>query len=300
VIRPSNIVLALLSVILFSGCATTKVDLYKYKDVSAIAIVDDSKADYKVEHPTLDANIAVEANSWESFAPSLKDYFLAYNDRHNIFKIDQNGSYRLKLTLHNMGSSKEFTPPRFVERKRKIKTDKGVIIKDESYYTDPYWTYTVEAAAVAELNGPGGSKKFFEAKDASSFKTTGRYPSDVPRARYIESLQETSAKLLKQIANEVAPKGLIVSKKVAIDDNEDFIFMVNMGRSEGLCEGQKLLVYKEIVSKDEIDAKTLNEKAYIGTATVSNQVNDHYAWMMMDDSDQNPYVEVGDVIRPTY
>lgn len=288
------------ALLLLSGCATTKIDLYKYKDISSIHILDNDKANYKVVRPKLNSAIVVEANGWKEFDLTMRDYFLAYNDQKEVFDLDQNGSYKLKLTLHNISSNAKFTPSKYVEKKRKVKTDKGEIIKDESYFTDPYWTYYVDTAAVAELTSKDGKKKFFEASDSLNYTINGRYKSGIERSRYVESLQGTLSKLLKQIANEVAPEGLVVSKKVSIDDEDDFIFMVNMGKTEGLREGQKLLVYKEIVFKDEIDAKTLTEKVRIGTATVSNQVMPHYSWMMMDDEDHNSAIDVGDIIRPRY
>lgn len=298
--RQSSFLFAVAAIVLLGGCATTKVDLYKYKDVSSVAIVDEEKAAFKVQRPKLDAQINVETNGWKEYETTLRDYFLAYNDRKEVFELDHNGSHRLKLTLHNISSSKKFTPARYVEKKRKIKKDNGFIIKDESYYTDPYWSYEVEAAAVAELTTPDGTKRFFESEHSLSYSVTGVYPSEIPRSKYVESLQGTLAKLLRQIANEVAPEGLVVSKKAAIDDEKDMIFMVNMGHAEGLREGQQLLVFKELVFKDEIDAKTMMNKVRIGTATVSNQIMPHYAWIMMDDSDHNGVIEVGDIIRPRY
>lgn len=296
----SKLLLAVLSGLLLGGCATTKVDLYKYKDVSSVSIVDDDKANYLVARPKLNADITVDTNRFGEFEGTMRDYFLAYNDQKEVFKLDQNGSYRLKLTLHNVSSNQKFTPSQYIERKRKIKTDKGIIIKDESYYSDPYWTYYVDTAAVAELTSAGGEQKFFEADDAISYSLTGKYGSEIPRSKYVESLQGTLSKLLKQIANEVAPEGLVVSKKVSIDDEDDLIFLVNMGKSEGLYEGQKLLVYKELVFKDEIDARTMTNKVLIGTATVSNQVMSHYAWVIMDDEDHSRVIDVGDIIRPRY
>lgn len=296
----SKLLLAVLSGLLLGGCATTKVDLYKYKDVSSVSIVDDDKANYLVARPKLNADITVDTNRFGEFEGTMRDYFLAYNDQKEVFKLDQNGSYRLKLTLHNVSSNQKFTPSQYIERKRKIKTDKGIIIKDESYYSDPYWTYYVDTAAVAELTSAEGEQKFFEADDAISYSLTGKYGSEIPRSKYVESLQGTLSKLLKQIANEVAPEGLVVSKKVSIDDEDDLIFLVNMGKSEGLYEGQKLLVYKELVFKDEIDARTMTNKVLIGTATVSNQVMSHYAWVIMDDEDHSRVIDVGDIIRPRY
>ena len=298
--HPGRVVLAILGIVLLGGCATTKIDLYKYKDVSSVTIVDDDKASYRVLRPKLNADIIVDTNGWKEYESALRDYFLAHNGKKEVFELDQNGSHRLKLTLHNASSARSFTPARYVEKIRKIKTDKGIVIKDESYYTDPYWTYHVETAAVAELTAPDGSKKFFEADDALSYTVNGKYPSEVPRSRYVESLQDTLSKLFRQIANEVAPEGLVVSKKVAVDDEEDLIFLVNMGKDEGLYEGQQLVVFKEVVFKDEIDARTMMNKVRVGTATVSDQITSHYAWMMMDDADHNGVIEVGDIVRPTY
>lgn len=296
----NNIYLIGVALFLLSGCATTKVDLYKYKDVSSVTIVDQDKENYKVVRPKLNSDIAIDTNGWGEFDITMRDYFLAYSDEKSVFKLDQNGSYRLKLTLHNMSSSKKFTPSEYVEKIRKVKTSNGVVYKNESYYTDPYWRYAVDTAVVAELRSPQGEQKFFEAANVYSYSTIGDYPSKISRDKYIESLQGSLSKLLKQIANDVAPEGLVVSKKVSIDDDEDFIFMVNMGKSEGLREGQKLLVFKELVFKNEINAKTMMEKVRIGTATISDQVMEHYAWMIMDDEDHNSAIEVGDIVRPRY
>lgn len=296
----NNIGVIAAGLFLLSGCATTKIDLYKYKDLSSVSIVDDNKADFQVVRPTLNPDIIVDPNGWNEFDVTMRDYFLAYNDKKDIFKLDHHGSYRLKLTLHNMSGEQKFTPSRYVEKKRKIKTDKGTVYKDESYYTDPYWNYTIQTAAVAELIFPDGNRKFFEADDSTSYTSTGKYPSAISRAKYVESLQGSILKLLKQIANEVAPEALVISKKVSIDDDEDFIFLVNMGKSDGLREGQKLLVFKELVLKDEIEAKTLVNKVRIGTATVSDQVMAHNAWITMDDEDHNRAIDVGDIVRPRY
>lgn len=296
----NNFWIAAFGIFLLGGCATTKVDLYKYKDVSSVSIVDSAKANYHVISPKLNPDIIVDMNGWEEFDTIMRDYFLAYNDKKSVFKLDRNDSHRLKLTLHNVSSNKKFTPSRYVEKKRKIKTDKGVVIKDESYYTNPYWTYYVEMAAVAELTTPTGEQKFFEADNSIAYSITGKYPLKISRATYVDSLQAIVAKLLKQIANEVAPEALVISKKVSIDDEEEFIFLVNMGRTEGLREGQKMLLFKELVFKNEIDATIITNKVRIGTATVSDQVMEHYAWIIMDDEDHNSAIEVGDIARPRF
>jgi translation initiation factor 2 beta subunit (eIF-2beta)/eIF-5 len=199
-----------------------------------------------------------------------------------------------------MSSNQKFTPPQYVERKRKVKTEQGSYIKDESYYSDPYWTYYIQTSVVAELTSPKGEKKFFHANDNISYSIYGQYRSVIDRAKYVESIQNNLNQLFKQIANEVAPEGLVVSKKVSIKGKNDLIFLINMGKNEGLYESQKVIVYKETIFKDEIEAKTITTKVRIGTATVSNQIMDSYAWIVMDDDDHNHVIEVGDLIQPRY
>lgn len=299
--RLNSLFLTLFTLFFLAGCGTkTKIDLYQYKDVSSISIVDEMKADFKVKRPSLNPNITVDSGQWGDYEGILKDYFLVYNNEKQVFKLDQNGSFHLKLTLHNISSRQKFTPSQYVERKRVIKTDKGSYVKDESYYTDPYWTYTIQTALVGELTSPNGDKRFFHSDDESSYSITGKYMSGIERYRYVESIQYNLNRIFKQIANDVAPEGLVVSKKVSVKDSDEMIFLINMGKNEGLYESQKVVLYKEVIFKDEIEAKTITNKVRIGTATVSNQIMANYAWIVMDDEDHNRVIEVGDLVLPRY
>lgn len=283
--RLDSLIAGTFGVLLLVGCST-KIDLYQYKDVSSVAIVDEEKANYKVQKPRLSANLLVEGRY--DYADTIRDAFLARNDRSSIFLINEENAYTLRLTLQNLESSRQFHPPEYV------KTQKG------GYYTDPYWSYTVSSVMNAELTSPAGEKRFFESSDRFSYAENGRNPRAIPREKHIRSIQNTVGKLLRQMANDLAPEGLIISKKVSVKDPDDFIFMANMGLGNGLRPEQKVVVYKEVVQKNEIDAKTLSNKIRIGTATVSNQVSLEHAWIVMDDSDHNMLVDVGDIIRPQY
>ncbi len=283
--RLDSFIAGTLGVLLLAGCST-KIDLYQYKDVSSVAIVDEEKANYKVQKPRLSANLLVEGE--DAYGDTIRDAFLARNDRSSIFWINEENAHTLRLTLQNLESSRQFFPPEYV------KTQKG------GYYTDPYWSYTVSSVMSAELTSPAGEKRFFESSDRFSYAENGRIPRAVPREKHIRSIQNTVGKLLRQMANDVAPDGLIISKKVSVKDPDDFIFMANMGLGNGLRPEQKVVVYKEVVQKNEIDAKTLSNKIRIGTATVSNQVSLNHAWIVMDNSDYNTLVDVGDVVRPQY
>jgi hypothetical protein len=286
----NSFILLFASALLFTGCST-KIDLYKYKDVSSVQILDESKANHIVLKPKLSQNIIVDSGRWTSFKGAMRDHFLAKNDQDSIFIIDENGSYKLRLTLQNLESNKQFHPSVFVKN---IKEEGG------GHYTNPYWSYTVSTMITAQLSLPDGKKKYFEASNRNSFSITSDYPEEVSRDRYLICVNGALDKVQRQLANELAPEGLIISKKVAIDDKDDYIFMVNMGHIEGLRPEQSLRVSKEVIMKNEIDAHTVINKVHIGKATVSNQVMLHHAWIVLDNSDHNSLIEVGDIVRAEY
>ncbi len=113
------------------------------------------------------------------------------------------------------------------------------------------WSYTVSSMVTAQLSAPDGKKKHLEALNRDSFSITSYYPEEVSRERYLLCVNGALDKVQRQLANELAPEGLIISKKVAINDKDDYIFMVNMGHFEGLRPEQTLSVSKEVIMKNE-------------------------------------------------
>lgn len=285
--RQNSLILACAGIVLLAGCSTT-VNLYEYKDVSSVNIVDESKASYHVQKPTLSANILVDEENAKGYGKAVRHLFLSSNDEKSIFNINETNAYTLKLTLSNLESFKKFVPASYVE------TKKG------GYYTDPYWSYSVSSAINAELVSPKGEQRFFKSSDRLNYSSTGIYPQSVPREKYLMSLQNSTQELFLDIANSVTPEGLIISKKVSVKNSNDAIFMVNMGLNHGLQPEQRVNIYKEVIQKNEIDAQTLSNKIKIGTATVSNQANVQHAWIVMDDERSNTIVEVGDIVQARY
>lgn len=283
----NNILAAAAGLLLFAGCATT-IDLYDYKDVSSINIIDENKASYQVLRPNLDPNIYSRDEVSDSFHDVMEDAFFVSNNRLKIFTIDKNNAYKLRLKLRNLESTSKYHPSEYVQDK------KG------GYYTNPYWSYTVATAINTELISPKGEKYFYEASDKLGYSLDGEIKLPILNEKKRLSIQNSIDKLIRQIANQVSPEGLIVSKKVSLKDPQAFIYMVNMGLENGLHPDQKVNVYKEVINKNEIDAKTLSNKIYIGSARVSNQVSATQAWIVMEDSEHNKRIEAGDIIRAVY
>jgi uncharacterized protein YcfL len=62
--RLNKTLLGILLSFLLVGCSTkTKIDLYHYKDVSSVTVIDDTKADFKIKRPSLSPNIEVDSEN---------------------------------------------------------------------------------------------------------------------------------------------------------------------------------------------------------------------------------------------
>ena len=289
-VKHTSTVLVTAMALIFGGCAT-RVDLYDYRDVSSVNVVDLKKADYRVEPPKLNSNIEVTSYTKRGYNDYIRDAFMSENSKRRVF--DLNGaskSHHLALSLHNLEYSREYHPSRYV------KTDKG------GYYTKAYWHYTFMCTIGARLLKPDGDWLNFEADQAYGFrvKAESSRGGSISRDKYLDVIRSTVKELFEKIANSVAPEGLVISKKVNVEDDEDYIFLVNMGYLDGLAPEQMVFLYKSLWFKNEIDATTVMQKIFIGKATVSDQVTAHQAWIVMNDRDANVKVDVGDVIRARY
>jgi len=274
-----------------SGCAT-KVDLSRFRDVPLPLHVSQNNLNTRVISPKLSPSMTIDAGAWNSYAAAMQSYFLADNERAHIFQLDDYRGDRLHLALHNLASTKTFTPSRYIPPPPKSKR--------RGHYTQSYWSYYLTNSVTATLSlAQGGSPKYFEASTSLSYTTYGDYASEVPREKYLESLQNTLDRLLRDMANTMMPNGMIVAKKVAIDNEKEAIFMINMGSLEGIGAEQRMLLYKANTFNNTLEGRIV-DTLQSATGRVSNQVMPHNAWIVLDNQGQNNVVEVGDSVRPVY
>ena len=275
----------------FTGCAT-KIDLNRFRDVPLPSHVSQNTLNTRVIPPKLSPSMTIDAGAWSSYATAMQSYFLADNERSHIFQLDDYAGDRLHLALHDLASTKQFTPSRYIPPPPKS--------KGRGHYTQSYWSYYLTNSITATLSlARGGAPKYFDASSSLSYTTYGDYASEVPREKYLESIQNTLNNLLRTMANTMMPNGMIVSKKVAIDNEKEAIFMINMGSMNGLYPEQKVVIYKANTFNATLGGG-LVENLQTATGRVSNQIMPYNGWIVLDNSDYNSVVEVGDTIRLVY
>lgn len=274
-------------VLMMAGCAT-KVDLSRYQAVPTLRSANEVAAAHPFIQPRISPNVIIEGRFQSPYDSAMRDYFFIANDKIRIFEVAEGSVYRLRLSLQNIESTRRFHPSTFV------RTKKG------GYFTDPYWTYGIMSSVTAELSAPDGSRRFYEASERHSFSSRSMFQHDLPTERYLDSLYDTMDSLLRQIANDVAAEGVIVSKRISIDEAGKAVFGINMGYAQGLRSEQKVIVTRALPPQLTPDGREVSNRAVIGTARVSDQISEHGSWIVMDDSDTNTLVDVADTVRARY
>lgn len=274
-------------ILMMGGCAT-KVDLSRYQAVPTLRSANEIAAEHPFIKPRLSRSVIVESRFQNPYGAAIRDYFFIANDRLRIFEVAEGAAYRLRLNLQNIESTRRFHPSTFVKTKKK------------GYFTDPYWSYGVMSSVTAEVTAPDGSRRFYEASERHTFSSRTMYQPDLPAERYLDSLYDTTDTLLRQIANDVAPEGVIVSKRVSVDEPGKAIFGINMGYAQGLRPEQKVMVVRALPAALTPDGREVSNRAIITTATVSDQITEHGSWIVLDDPDTNALVDVADIVRARY
>lgn len=280
--------------VFFTGCAT-KIELAEYKDVSSISTLDinDVSKVYKTPIVNID-DIKVTSEEYSKFLHS--DLLSQINDT-KIIKIKNNGfsDYKIEITLDSLSAKSSFT------KRRWIKTGKDKKGRPTGYYSDPYWTYYTYATVSAKVINTKTKDVYAYKKDGYySFSVNGYYERALKSSAYTAAISDANESIINSIANDIIPRAKIISSKVNIDDDDDYIFLINMGFNQGIKSQQRAYVYKTLIEKDQIKGHTLKNSIYIGKATISNQVSSNNAWIVLDDEDNNKIVKIGDEVKITF
>lgn len=284
--RLRNSLIVLSSLLLLTGCST-KVDISKYKDVTSANVVDEIKTKYQYSPITLSADkiyINKTNSRYNEYAMFIKSSILEVLYGRNYFKpTTSNPTHEIKLNIDILDTQRKYYPSVY------ISTKKG------GYYTRSYYSYNVYASISLELKEANGKSTYFTAKGDSYFSNYSRIST--PKQYYRSALEEAVREIANKIAQDNTPLATIISKKVKIDDDDEWIFLINMGRNQGIYSQQNAIVYKNIIEKNQVKSQTISSKVFIDKAIVSNQVSNNEAWIVLDDEDNNHMVNIGDSVE---
>lgn len=280
-----NSFITLSSFILLTGCST-KIDLNEYKDVSSVNTIEEVQSKYTYKPLTLSKNnVEVNGNnSYKDYFSNSKNTLLSFSYQRNFFKpTKEKSTHKMSLSIDTLDTQREYIPSRY------IKT------KDGGYYTRAYYAYDVFSSLSLELIDENGISNYFTAQGSTRFTHYSRI--NTPKKYYIDAISYAIWSLTSKIANSITPRATIISKKINIDDDDEYIFLINMGKNQGVYSQQSAKVYKETIEKNQVKAITMKSNVFIDKAIVSNQVMANSAWIVLDEEDNNPLINIGDTVE---
>ena len=125
-----------------------------------------------------------------------------------------------------------------------------------------------------------------------------RYPSQA--RKYDPSLvrkaaMEAADDATYPLKNFFAPKGYIEEIR---RNGDDLIAEVTIGTQNGLKTGQDVEIYTIKIMTNKLTGQKHKESVKIGEGTVSNQIGNDYAWIIINNLKDGATLHIGDYIKP--
>ena len=130
-----------------------------------------------------------------------------------------------------------------------------------------------------------------DSEDARSPSQARRYDASLVRRAAMEAADDATYPL----KNFFAPKGYIEEIR---RNGDDLIAEVTIGTKNGLKTGQDVVFYTLKTITNKLSGKSHKEAVKTGEGTVSNQIGNDYAWIIVNNIEDGATLHIGDYIKP--
>ena len=100
-----------------------------------------------------------------------------------------------------------------------------------------------------------------------------------------------------EIQNIFAKQGYIMEKRIF---KKKSIFKINLGSSDGIAQGDKFEIIGQFENQNSINNQVEVEKRIIATGKISDIIDPKNAWIIIDDSENNDKIRLGDAVKIKY
>lgn len=175
--------------------------------------------------------------------------------------------------------------------------DKGRVIGG------PWCQYTLGFSANARYYELGTVRAL------ATFPLRGQRTINVPTGDRQCSGSNVSASVIQQVVdaaahgartdikNPLAPRGYVVGAR---SNGERKLFRVSLGREAHLQAGTKLYLYTVRKSVNQLTGASEIENVRIAEARLTDQIGAGFAWVVVEDVEDEKLVRLGDFIQPSY
>ncbi len=99
------------------------------------------------------------------------------------------------------------------------------------------------------------------------------------------------------LQNNFSPRGYVTEYRVKDDKH---IIKITIGKLAGLKDGQDVEIIQSFKSEDQLTGKSTTEEKLLVKGSVSNQVGQSYAWIVIYDQKKAKQIRLGDIVKVRY
>ncbi len=168
--------------------------------------------------------------------------------------------------------------------------------KGKAHYEPPYYVYTASVEGLLNIYEIPSMQliKSVRMRGSDSYSEESRY-----KKRYDPELIQKAGRSAirmarRQFKNFFAPKGYVLYKRT---DGDEQIFKVSLGISEGLHHGNSVRVYRKEKVMNPISKESDVQEIVIAEGSVSEIIQPHNAWIIIDEVYSGYEIRLGDYIK---
>ena len=168
--------------------------------------------------------------------------------------------------------------------------------KGKAHYEPPYYVYTARVDGLLNIYEIPSMRviKSMKMYGKDSYSEESQY-----KKRYDpELIQKAGRSAIRMVRrhfkNFFAPKGYILYKRT---DGDEQIFKVSLGIAEGLHHGNDVKVYRKQNETNPISKENFIQEIVIAKGSVSEIIQSHNAWIIIDEVNPGYEIRLGDYIK---
>jgi hypothetical protein len=304
---------------LLSGCATSRIDLSKYRDAdlkeAEIMPTKDQLNQQRIKVVVFEADEgglanAVDAHLGASLTKAVEKEFSSAGAE----VVDRNLAGKLsdELKLAELQGSGGYEGPQvaqFAIRGKLISAEYGARYYEATTWKDKKGEYHVNPAYFEHQARVTGSVSVYELPSLRLVTTVNVGAGVSVTDPRTPANRQTGASLLRSatgkavsdsdylLKNLVAPKGYVVERRT---DGTDSIFKILIGRGQGAKQEDKVVIYSLRKKTNALTGKEQTEEMPVAEAKVSDQIGETESWVIPENKDAAAKVRLGDYVKVKY
>lgn len=152
-----------------------------------------------------------------------------------------------------------------------------------------------------ELKGDANGEEYINSNNIKigkfQFSNKASKPKEYDESIMQQSINDATYMIEEDIKNFFAPIGYISQKKKY---KNKVIFKISLGSNDGIKQNDKIYIYTKVRIKNDLTDQFETETRYIGSAKISNIINDTSSWIVLEDNKNNIKIRLGDIVKIKY